>query len=125
MQYTHAYIHRYIHTYIYTYIHTYIHITHTFIHTYKCQHLISALSLYASQEKYATKFLFATQIPWQRSLNGLTSERSFELQDFDKMTMGVCTTRHWQTSGRLVPEFNDCAVHTNVQHTHTHIYIYI
>ena len=26
------------------------------------------------------------------------------------LSMGVCTTRHWQTSGRLVLEFNVCAV---------------
>ena len=25
---------------------------------------------------------------------------------FDMITNGVCTTRHWQTSGRLVQELN-------------------
>ena len=26
-------------------------------------------------------------------------------------SMGVCTTRHWQTSGRLVQELNNCTVY--------------
>ena len=30
---------------------------------------------------------------------------------FDMLSMGVCTTRHWQTSGRLVQELNVCTVH--------------
>ena len=29
---------------------------------------------------------------------------------FDMLSMGVCTTRHWQTSGRLVQELNVCTV---------------
>ena len=28
----------------------------------------------------------------------------------DVLSMDVCTTRHWQTSGRLVQELNDCTV---------------
>ena len=30
---------------------------------------------------------------------------------FDMLFMGICTTRHWQTSGRLVQELNVCTVH--------------
>ena len=30
---------------------------------------------------------------------------------FLTLSMGVCTTRHWQTSGRLVQELNVCTVH--------------
>ena len=29
---------------------------------------------------------------------------------FDMLYLGVCTTRHWQTSGRLVQELNECTV---------------
>ena len=29
---------------------------------------------------------------------------------FDMLFMGVCTTRHWQTSGRLVKKLNVCTV---------------
>ena len=50
----------------------------------------------------------------------LTTERSFDSQDtqyigvldlfFDMVSMGICTIRHWQTSGRLVEELNVYAV---------------
>ena len=33
---------------------------------------------------------------------------------FDMLSMGVCTTRHWQTSSRLVQELNVCTVHISV-----------
>ena len=29
----------------------------------------------------------------------------------DMLSMGVCTTKHWQMSGRLVQELNVCTVH--------------
>ena len=29
---------------------------------------------------------------------------------FDMLIMGICTARHWQTSGRLVQELNVCTV---------------
>ena len=32
---------------------------------------------------------------------------------FDMLSMGVCTTRHWQTTGRLVQELNVCTVPMN------------
>ena len=53
----------------------------------------------------------------------IKNERSVDSQDtstwvidvlnllFDMLSIGVCTTRHWQTSGRLVQELNVCAVH--------------
>ena len=50
----------------------------------------------------------------------LTNERSLDSQGkwfidvlglfSDMLSMGVCTTRHWQTSGRLVQELNVCTV---------------
>ena len=30
---------------------------------------------------------------------------------FDMLPMGICTTRHWQTSGQLVQELNVCTVY--------------
>ena len=32
------------------------------------------------------------------------------LQSFDTLSMDVCSTRHWQTSGQLVHEINVCTV---------------
>ena len=32
------------------------------------------------------------------------------LTSFDMLSMGVCTTRHWQAPGRLVQELNVCTV---------------
>ena len=53
-------------------------------------------------------------------LDDLTAERSFDSQamwvidvlglSFVVLSMGVCTTRHWQTSSQLVQELNVCAV---------------
>ena len=50
----------------------------------------------------------------------LTTEGSFDLQAmcildalglfFDMLCMGVCATRYWQPSGRLVQELNSCTV---------------
>ena len=47
----------------------------------------------------------------------LTNERSFDSQPswvidlfLNMFCMGVCTTRHGQTSGRLVQELNVCTV---------------
>ena len=48
-----------------------------------------------------------------------TTERIFDSQAtwvidvlwyFLTLSMGVCTTRHWQTSGRLVQELNVCNI---------------
>ena len=54
-------------------------------------------------------------------MDGFTTERSFDSLAtcvigvlglfFAMFAMGVCTTRHWQTSGRLVQELNVCTVH--------------
>ena len=58
-------------------------------------------------------------------MDELTTERNFDSQAtwvidvfciiFDVLSMGVCTTRHSLTSGRLVQEFNVCTVHPSVQ----------
>ena len=47
---------------------------------------------------------------------------------FDMLSMGVCKTRHWQTSGRLVQELNTCTVvdkySSNLGHAHTSVKSY-
>ena len=53
-------------------------------------------------------------------MDDLTTERRFDSQAswlintfglfFDMLAIGVFTTRHWQTSGRLVQEYNVCTV---------------
>ena len=53
-------------------------------------------------------------------MDDLTTERSFALQAtwvigvldlfLDKLSMSVCTTKHWQTSGRLVQDLDVCTV---------------
>ena len=55
----------------------------------------------------------------------LTTERSFDSQVtwvidvlglfFDILSVGVCTTRYWQTSGGLVQELNVCTVSTEMR----------
>ena len=46
-------------------------------------------------------------------VDDLTTELSLDswvidVLGFYMLSMGVCTTRHWQKSGRLVQEFNVC-----------------
>ena len=53
-------------------------------------------------------------------MDDLTTERTFDSQAtwiidvldlfFHMLSMGVRTTRHWQTSGRLVQELHVCTV---------------
>ena len=61
----------------------------------------------------------ATQFFGHRCKDALTPERTFDSQAtwaidvlalLDMLSMGACTTRYWQTSGRLVQELNDCNV---------------
>ena len=59
--------------------------------------------------------------PWHGCTDGLTTERDFDSQATcviavvglycDMLSTGVCTTKHWQTTGRLVQELNVCTVH--------------
>ena len=53
-------------------------------------------------------------------MDDLKTERSFDSQAtlafdmlglFDMLSIGVCTTRHWQPSGRLMQELNGCTAH--------------
>ena len=65
----------------------------------------------------------AILFPGHGCMDDLTTERSFDSQVvcvigvlgllFDLLSTGVCTTRHWQTSSRLVQELNVCTVVTN------------
>ena len=63
---------------------------------------------------------FATQFPGHGCIYDLTTELSFDSQAtwvidvfgflFDMIFISVCTTRDWQTSGRLVQNLNVCTV---------------
>ena len=60
------------------------------------------------------------QFPGRGGMEDLATESSFDWQAtgiiamlglfLDMLSMVVCTTRHWQTSGRLVQELNICTV---------------
>ena len=60
--------------------------------------------------------MHAILFPRHGCTDGLTTERSFDLQTtwvirvlglfFDMLYMGACTTGHRQTTGRLVPELS-------------------
>ena len=62
--------------------------------------------------------------PGHGCTDDLTNGRSFDSQAsrdtdvlglfFDLLPMGLCTTRHWQSSGRLVQELNICTVDVKI-----------
>ena len=61
-----------------------------------------------------------TSFQGMNHVDDLTTERSFDVPAmwvidvlvlfFDMLFMGVCTTRQWQTTGRLVKKLNGCTV---------------
>ena len=51
----------------------------------------------ASTGNISTQFSFDSKRTWVIVVLGLF---------FEKLSIGVCTTRHWRTSGRLVQESN-------------------
>ena len=63
----------------------------------------------------------ATQVSGHGYMDDLTTERSFDSQaewvidvlGFFTLSKGICTGRHWQTTGRLVQEVNVCTVAAN------------
>ena len=78
----------------------------------QCRHLIPALNAWADRAQYTTANPIAKQFPGYGCMDDLTTESSFYSQAtwvvmclvyfFDMLSLGVCTTRHWQTSGQLV-----------------------
>ena len=86
----------------------------------QCRHLIPALNALAARAKYTTARLVATPFPRHVCMDDLTTKRTFDSQAMqvilfelffvDMLSMGVCKTRHWQTSVRLVQELNVCTV---------------
>ena len=66
------------------------------------------------------------QFPGHGCTDGLTTERDLDSQAtlaidvfglyFEMLSTGVCTTRHWQTTGRLVQELNDCTLFSRCSH---------
>ena len=67
-----------------------------------------------------------SQFPGQGCMDDLTTEKSFDslatwVNDvlglyFRILSMRICTTSHWQTSGRLLQELNACTVGCNGSH---------
>ena len=88
-----------------------------------CRHSIPALNARAAHVKYRTARLIATKFHWHGCMDDLTTDRSCDSQAtwvidvldlfLDMLPMGVCTSRHWRTSGRLVQELDACTVHLN------------
>ena len=84
------------------------------------RHLIPALNEWATRAWYTTACPIACQFPGHGCMDDPIAERGFDSQAtwvlgvlgvfFDMLSMGVCTTRHCQTSGRLVQELNVCTV---------------
>ena len=77
------------------------HLTHE---RFQCRHLIHALNAWAAQTLYNTARPIVTQFPGHGCIDNLKRRGWLMSLDyfFDILSMGVCTTRHWQTSGRLV-----------------------
>ena len=82
----------------------------------QCRHLIPTLNVWEAWVYCTTACPIAIKFPGHGCMDDLTNERSFDLQAMWSiallglflylLAMGVCTTRHWQTSGRLVQESN-------------------
>ena len=76
--------------------------------------------VYSKIGMYRTTRPIATKFPGHGGMNDLKTERNFDLQAtfvisvlslyIDVLTKGSCTTRHSQTSGRMVNESNVCTV---------------
>ena len=88
----------------------------------QCRLLIPALKAWAARVEHTTARLFAPpNIPCHGRIYDVTTDPCFDSQAtccidvfdlfLDMLFMGVCTTRHWQTSGRLVQELNICTVY--------------
>ena len=88
----------------------------------QCRHLIPALNTWAAWTHNTIARPIGTLLPRHWSKEDLPTERSFDSQAtwvmiidvlglfFDMLSMVVCTTRLWQTSGRLVQYLNVCNV---------------
>ena len=85
----------------------------------QCQHLIPAFNARAARADYTTERLIATHFPGHGCMYDVTNERSLDWFNnvpgliFDMLYMGVCATRHWQASGRLVQDLNVRTVHAH------------
>ena len=78
----------------------------------QCRHLHHALNVWAARAKYMTARPIATQLPGhgcnKRSQTSqlIPGSLMFLAYIFDMLSVGVCTTKHCQTSGRLVQELS-------------------
>ena len=82
----------------------------------QCRHVIPALN---ARVKYTTARLIAIQFPGHRcDHKSLTSQLNVALirvaiwviNVLGVVSMGACTTRHWQTSSRLVQNLEVCTI---------------
>ena len=84
--------------------------------------LIPALNAWAAGQNTRPHAGLPPNFPWYGRIYDVTPDPSFDLQAtctcfidvfgllLDMLFMGVCTTSHWQTSGRMVQELNICTV---------------
>ena len=78
--------------------------------TVQCRYVIPELNDWVARAKYTTARPIATQcIGHECNHMSLTSQLKVAL--IRKLSVGICTTRHRQTSGRLVQELNVNTVH--------------
>ena len=78
----------------------------------QCWHLIHVQNVWAARAWYTTARPVVTQFLDHGCMDDLTIKRTFDSQAtcvidvlglyFEMLSMGMCTTRHWQISGRLV-----------------------
>ena len=90
----------------------------------QCRLLIPTLIAWAARAEYTTARLTPPPPPphfrWHGRIYDVTTYHSFDSQAtrfidvfrlfLDMSFMGVCTTRHSQTSGRLIQELNICTI---------------
>ena len=78
------------------------------------RHLILALSAWSDQAKHTQfppNFLDMHACTTSQLNEVLVRKLLCAWPIFDTLSISVCTTRHWQTSGQLVQELNVCTVY--------------
>ena len=76
----------------------------------QCTHLIPALNVWAVRAYYTTAGPIDTKLHEHGCMDYLQIKRRCAWIIFWHVIHGFCSTRHWQTSGRLVQELNVCTV---------------
>ena len=78
----------------------------------QCWHLIPALNAWSARVQYTTPVSLSMHAWMTSHLNvALTRKlRGSVMSLVFMLSMGICTTRYWQTSGRLMQELKVCTV---------------